>query len=292
MADRGIGRGLAAILPPPREREESLHQLPLNLIDPNSRQPRTRFPDPELRELAASIQARGVLQPVLVTAVAGGRYELIAGERRLRAARLANLDRIPALVRSSDDAERLELALIENMAREDLNPVEAARACAALVDELGVSKEEVGRRVGRSRAAISNMVRLLDLPDDVLAMLESGELSEGHGRAILQVRDRTVQRTLAREVRERGLSVRETEKIARTHGGHGDSADSSSRRRPTLVPADALEACREIEEALSAAIGREAQVRPTRRGCTIEIAFDDTRDARELLRRLSRPIAA
>src|SRR5919198_162516 len=238
VAERGIGRGLAAILPPPREGEESLHQIPLDLIDANRRQPRTVFPEQGLRELAESIRARGVLQPVLVTALAGGRYELIAGERRLRAARLAGLDRIPALVRSSESGERLELALIENMAREDLNPVEAARACAALVDELGLTKEEVGRRLGRSRAAISNMVRLLDLPDEVLAMLESGELSEGHGRAILQVRDRAAQRSLAREARRRRLSVRETEKKARDYGS---SADRSGR--PALVAADALEAC-------------------------------------------------
>jgi ParB family chromosome partitioning protein len=292
VADRGIGRGLAAILPPPREREESLHHIPLNLIDANPRQPRTRFPDRELRELASSIQARGVLQPVLVRAVAGGRYELIAGERRLRAARLASLDRIPALVRSSEDSERLELALIENMARENLNPVEAGRACAALVDELGLSKEEVGRRVGRSRAAISNMVRLLDLPDDVLAMLESGELSEGHGRAILQVRDRAAQRALAREAVKRRLSVRETEKNARAHGVPGGRADRDTRRRPTLVPADALEACREVEDALTATLGREARVRPARRGCTVEITFENVRDVRELIRLLGGSIAA
>jgi ParB family transcriptional regulator, chromosome partitioning protein len=291
VAERGIGRGLAAILPAPQEREESLHHIPLSLIDPNPRQPRTSFPEPELRELASSIQARGVLQPVLVRAVVGGRYELIAGERRLRAARLANLDRIPALVRSTEEDERLELALIENMARENLNPVEAARACAALVDELGLSKEEVGRRVGRSRAAISNMVRLLDLPDDVLVMLESGELSEGHGRAILQVRDRTEQRGLAREVVKRRLSVRETEDRARVR--EGSSATGATRTtRPSLVPADALDAYREIEEALTATLGREARVRPKRKGCTVEIPFDDVREIHQLVRRLNGAVAA
>jgi ParB family transcriptional regulator, chromosome partitioning protein len=288
VAERGIGRGLAAILPPAREGEESLHQIPLDLIDANSRQPRTVFSEQGIRELAESIRARGVLQPVLVTAVAGGRYELIAGERRLRAARLAGLDRIPALVRSSESGERLELALIENMAREDLNPVEAARACAALVDELGLSKEEVGRRLGRSRAAISNMVRLLDLPDEVLAMLESGELSEGHGRAILQVRDRAAQRSLAREAHRRGLSVRETENKARAYG----APSSRSASRPDLVAADALEACRQIEEMLGRALGREVRVRSRRAGCTVEIAFDDPDEARALARRLAGPIAA
>jgi ParB family chromosome partitioning protein len=288
VAERGIGRGLAAILPPPREREESLHHIPLNLIDANPRQPRTTFSDRELRELAESIGARGVLQPVLVTARAGGRYELIAGERRLRAAGLAGLERIPALVRPADDGERLELALIENMAREDLNPVEAARACAALIDELGLSKEEVGRRVGRSRASISNTVRLLDLPDDVLAMVESGELSEGHGRAILQVRDRESQKALARQACALGLSVRETEKRARAEG----SSRPPRARRPALVPADLLEACRDIEETLTAALGRETSARPAAGGCKVEISFDDIHQARELARQLAGPLAA
>jgi ParB family transcriptional regulator, chromosome partitioning protein len=288
VAERGIGRGLAAILPPPREREDALHDVPVDLIDPNPRQPRRAFAEQELRELSVSIRARGVLQPVLVSAVAGGRYQLIAGERRLRAARMAGLDRIPALVRASEDGERLELALIENMAREDLNPVDAARACAALVDELGLSKEDVGRRVGRSRAAISNMVRLLELPDEVLGMIESSELSEGHGRAILQVRDRTAQRSLAREARDRGLSVREVESKARGQG-------PPSARRPRqarLVPADVLESCRQIEDELAGALGQEVRVRPTRAGCTVEIAFDELLEVRELARRLAGPIAA
>ena len=198
------------------------------------------------------MRARGVLQPVLVRPLPGGRYELVAGERRLRAAKLAGLERVPALVRSTEESERLELALIENMARQDLNPVDAARACAALVDELGLSKEEIGRRVGRSRAAISNMVRLLELPDEVLAMLESGELSEGHGRAILQLRDRNGQRALARRARDEALSVRETEALARA----GEAPQPAAPRgRPALVAADALEACRELEESLGDLIG-------------------------------------
>jgi ParB family chromosome partitioning protein len=290
VAERGIGRGLAAILPSPEEREDSLHRIPLNLIDPNPRQPRTSFPDGELRELASSIEARGVLQPILVRPVAGGRYELIAGERRLRAAKLAHLERIPAVVRSSEDAERLELALIENMARENLNAIEAARACAALVDELGLSKEEIGRRVGRSRAAVSNMVRLLDLPDEVIGMLESGELSEGHGRALLQLRDRAAQRGLARAAVKRRLSVRETEDRARADSTA--ATGSVAARRPSLVPADALEACREAEEALTATLGREARVRPNRTGCTVEIPFGNVREVHDLVRRLNRAIAA
>ena len=175
MVERGIGRGLAAILPDTQIQTEELQQLPLELIAPNPDQPRRTFGQPELAELAESIRAHGVLQPVLVRALPGGRYELLAGERRLRAARIAGLERIPAVVRSAAEGERLELAMIENMARQDLNPVEAARACAMLVDDLGLTKEEVGRRVGRSRVAISNLIRLLDLPEEALELIETGD---------------------------------------------------------------------------------------------------------------------
>jgi ParB family chromosome partitioning protein len=281
-----MGRGLAAILPSPSEQTDSLQQIPPDLIDPNPRQPRTHFADAELQQLAESVRARGVLQPVLVRPLPGGRYELVAGERRLRAAKAAGLERVPALVRSTEESEQLELALIENMARQDLNPVDAARACAALVDELGVSKEEIGRRVGRSRVAISNMVRLLELPDEVLAMLQSGELTEGHGRAILQVRDRNGQRALARRARDEALSVRRTEALAR------DADTGRPHRRPPLVPADALEACRELEESLGALLGQDVRVRVKGRGAKVEISFEEIRQAQELARRLAGPIAA
>ncbi len=186
-----MGRGLAAILSvseEPGEREE-LRRLPLDMIVANPRQPRRHFDAEALQGLAESLQERGVIQPVLVRPRADGTHELIAGERRWRAAQLAGLETIPALVRMHGDAESLELALIENMAREDLNPVEEARACAALVEELGLTREEVGRRVGRSRVAVSNLLRLLDLPDEALVQLEQGELTEGHGRALLLADD-------------------------------------------------------------------------------------------------------
>src|SRR3954447_24076699 len=169
-ANRGMGRGLAAILSvsdEPSEDDIDLRDIPVGLIAPNPEQPRRHFDEATLAALAESIRQRGILQPVLVRPVAGGTYELVAGERRWRAAGLAGLDTIPALVRARDDAQALEVALIENMAREDLNPIEEARACAALVEELGLTREEVGRRIGRSRVAVSNLLRLLDLPDDV-----------------------------------------------------------------------------------------------------------------------------
>src|SRR5262249_6782148 len=155
----------------------------LELISANPHQPRDNFDETALVALAESIKVRGVLQPVLVRPLPGGTYELIAGERRWRAAKLAEQETVPAIVRHHDDAASLEVALIENMAREDLNPVEEARACAALTEELGLSREEVGLRVGRSRVAVSNLIRLLDLPDQALESIQAGDLSEDHGRA-------------------------------------------------------------------------------------------------------------
>jgi ParB family chromosome partitioning protein len=225
---------------------------------------------------------------VLVRPLPGGRYELLAGERRLRAARLAGLERVPAVVRAAAEDERLELAMIENMARQDLNPVEAAQACATLVDDFGLTKEEVGRRVGRSRVAISNLVRLLELPDEVLAMLSSGELSEGHGRAVLQATDHHARRRVAREARDRSLSVRQTEALAR---GSAD-AKPARRRKPRLQSADAIDAARQAEEVLTNVLGFEVHVRLSRHGGTVEIPFDDLSEVRELALRISRGNAA
>src|SRR3989440_2206544 len=207
---RGMGRGLAAILSvAPHEEPEELRQIPVDLIAPNPVQPRRNFDAEPLLALAESIKLRGVLQPVLVRPLPGGRYELIAGERRWRAAQIAELDSIPAIVRHRDDAASLEVALIENMAREDLHPVEAARACAALVEELGLTREEVGLRVGRSRVAVSNLIRLLELPDEGLELIEQGRLTEGHGRALLLAGGHAERRLLARQAADEQWSVRE-----------------------------------------------------------------------------------
>jgi ParB family transcriptional regulator, chromosome partitioning protein len=289
VVERGIGRGLAAILPEARDQEPSVHPLPVELIRPNPRQPRSSLDEEGVRELAQSIGEHGVLQPVLVRPLAGSGYELIAGERRWRAARLAGLESVPALVRASDGSEQLELALIENMAREDLNPVEAAQACAALVEELGVTKEEVGRRVGRSRVAISNLIRLLDLPDDVLAMIERGELSEGHGRALLQAQATHARRSLAREARDKGLSVRETEALARVAQAGPRGVAEKRRPRPS---ADAEAARRDVEDALSAALRCDVRLRFTRAGLRAEISFDDITEIDGLIGRLNGRLAA
>ncbi|MGA8805973.1 MAG: ParB/RepB/Spo0J family partition protein, partial [Solirubrobacterales bacterium] len=211
---RGMGRGLAAILPESSAGGPELRELEVTQIEPNPDQPRAKFDASALDALAGSIGSVGLLQPLIVRPLDDGRYELVAGERRWRAAQKAGIDRVPAVIRSSPEDERLQAALIENMVREDLNPVEEARACASLVDDLGISKEELARRVGRSRAAISNLIRLLDLPDPVLTLLERGELTEGHGRAILQVSEREKRTQLAKQAAAEGWSVRDTERRA------------------------------------------------------------------------------
>jgi ParB family transcriptional regulator, chromosome partitioning protein len=289
----GIGRGLEAILSvsreSEREREQELRELPVELIVANPKQPRRRFDEDALQALAGSLGERGVLQPVLVRAKAGGTYELVAGERRWRAAKLAGIERIPALVRIHDDAEAIELALIENMAREDLNPIEEARACAALVEELGITREEVGRRIGRSRVAVSNLLRLLDLPDEVIELLTKGTLSEGHGRALLLAEDHGARARLARDAASHGWSVRVTEARARTeNAGTGETAPPDRRRRMTgeLHP-DQLAAIEEIADALEAALGAEVDVRAAPGGgYRAQLAFETPAEAVELARRL------
>jgi ParB family chromosome partitioning protein len=278
---RGMGRGLDAILPRAGKVEEGLRSIPPDLIQPNPRQPRQDFNDARLAELAESIRARGVLQPIVVRPLAGGGFELVAGERRLRAAKIAELETIPALVRDTEDWERLDLALAENMARQDLNAVEAARACATLVDDLGLTKEEVGRRVGRSRVAISNLIRLLDLPEEALELIERGELSEGHGRAILLCKDHATRRHLALDARDGAWSVRETERRAR-EAEQGEPEP----RRPRVVHPDLAEALAAAEDAMSAALGREVKARSRGERCVIEVQFESPAEAVELARSL------
>ncbi len=290
MADRtrGMGRGLAAILSTPsqNEPEAELRELPLDLIVANPDQPRRVFDEQALVALADSLKERGVLQPVLVRPVPGGTYELIAGERRWRAAQLAGMESVPAIVRPDDDAASLELALIENMAREDLNPLEEARACAALVEELGLSREEVGRRVGRSRVAVSNLLRLLDLPDLALMLIEDGSLSEGHGRALLMAPDHDARRRLAREAATKGWSVRQTEERARAAAGRDDGDIAASRGARGMHP-DQLEAVARLGEAFSSALGADVKVTPKAGGYRIQLAFDSLEEALEMADRLA-----
>jgi ParB family chromosome partitioning protein len=282
-----MGRGLAAILSVSGgpAAADDLRMLPVELIVPNPKQPRRSFDEAGLEALAGSLRERGVLQPVLVRPVAGGTYELVAGERRWRAAQIAGLENVPALVRGRDDAEALEAALIENMAREDLNPVEEARACAALVEELGLTRESVGLRVGRSRVAVTNLLRLLDLPDEALALLERGELSEGHGRALLLAADHGDRRRLARAASGEGWSVRTLE--ARARAANETAAAASPSRTASRKPhPDQQAAAEQIADALGGALGIEVTVRPRGAGYRVELAFEDPDEALALARRL------
>ncbi len=287
---RGMGRGLGAILAVSGERApgaDDLRSLPVEMIVANPKQPRRAFDDAALEALAGSLRERGVLQPVLVRPVAGGTFELVAGERRWRAARLAGLETIPALVRERDDADALEAALIENMAREDLNPVEEARACAALVEELGLTRETVGLRVGRSRVAVSNLLRLLDLPDETLELLERGDLSEGHGRALLLATDHADRRRLARSAVADGWSVRVLEERAReANAPDAPRPEPPSRAGRTAPHPDQRAAATQIADALGAALGVEVAVKPAGTGYRVELVFDDPEEAIALARRL------
>jgi ParB family transcriptional regulator, chromosome partitioning protein len=281
---RGMGRGLAAILPRSDKVEDGLREIPPDLIQPNARQPRRTFDQVRLAELAESIRTRGVLQPIVVRPLAGGSFELVAGERRLRAAQMVKLGTIPALVRDTDDWERLDLALAENMARVDLNAVEEARACAMLVDDLGLTKQEVGRRVGRSRVAISNLIRLLELPEEALELIERGDLSEGHGRALLLCKDHAKRRGLALAARDGGWSVRETERRAREAEGQ---PEPEKKRFTRAIHPDLAEALAAAEDTLSAAFGQPVKVRARgESGCHVELDFDSPADAVALAERI------
>jgi ParB family transcriptional regulator, chromosome partitioning protein len=275
-----MGRGLAAILPESSAGGPELRELDVTKIEPNPDQPRAQFDTAALDALAGSIGSVGLLQPLIVRPLDDGRYELVAGERRWRAAQKAGIARVPAVVRSSPEDERLQAALIENMVREDLNPVEEARACAALVDDLGISKEELARRVGRSRAAISNLIRLLDLPDSVLALLERGELTEGHGRAILQASDQERRARIAKRAAAEGWSVRDVER--RVNSGPRRKGGATGGRISTEERA----AMADAEDQLGAAIGADVRVRRAGNGVKAELLFDDLAELESLAQRL------
>lgn len=227
---RGLGRGLEVLLGEAGHPE--LIHLPVEAVHPNPRQPRRRFEPEAAAGLASSIGLQGVLQPIVVRRREEGGFELIAGERRWRAARAAGIATLPAVVRDVDDRDSLLLGLVENVARENLSPVEEARAYASLVDEFELSLGEVAERVGRSKSAVSNRLRLLELPEDVLWMLARGDLSEGHARAVLALPDDAARRHLARRIVEDGLTVRGAERAAQQGG-----AKRRPRRAAAVDPA-------------------------------------------------------
>ena len=264
---RGLGRGLELLVGGPGEPE--LAHLPLETIHANPRQPRKRFDHEATSALADSIRSQGLVQPVVVRPREAGGFELIAGERRWRAAREAGLPTVPALVRDADDRETLLLGLVENVAREELSAVEEARAYALLLDEFELSLGDLAERVGKAKPTVSNRLRLLELPDDVLGLVERGELSEGHARAVLAVPDHEGRRRLARQIVRRGMSVRAAERAARWAG-----AKTKPRKVPTVDPALA-ERARKAAERLT---GFPARIVSGR----LEIAFTDETELAEL----------
>jgi ParB family chromosome partitioning protein len=225
---RGLGRGFEVLIGGAEGGRTQLAELPVDAIHANPRQPRRRFEPEATSGLASSIKQQGLLQPIVVRPRPAGGYELIAGERRWRAAREAGIELLPALVREADDRDTLLLALVENVAREQLSPVEEARAYAALVDEFELSLGDLADRVGRSKSSVSNRLRLLELPEEVLWMVARGELTEGHARAVLSLPDHDARRRLAKRIVRDGMSVRAAEKAAQ---------DGGAARRPRSTPA-------------------------------------------------------
>jgi ParB family chromosome partitioning protein len=258
----GLGRGLDALIPGREER--GVLDIALDRVERNPNQPRTAFDDEQLGELAASIAVHGILQPIIVRPLADGGYQLIAGERRLRAARLAGLETIPAITRDTDDGETsLELALIENIQRENLNAIETALAYRELIDRFGLTHEAVARQVGKSRVAISNSLRLLELADETRKAIVDGRISEGHGRALAAITIGELQRAILAVVLERGLSVRQTEELVRRK-----REEQPSRERRSLS-----HDLQDLEAQLRGVLATKVGIVRTRRGGRVVIDF-------------------
>jgi ParB family chromosome partitioning protein len=272
---RGLGRGLEVLIGGATEPE--LVHLPVETIHPNPRQPRRRFDAEATSALADSIEAQGIVQPVLVRTRAAGGFELIAGERRWRAAQQAGVPTIPALVRETDDRDTLLLGLVENVAREQLSPIEEARAYAVLIDEFDLTLGEIAERVGHSKPAVSNRIRLLELPEDVLGMVERGELTEGHARAVLAVPDNEGRKYLAREIVSKGLTVRAAERAARWAG---------AKRKPRREPARRVDPA--LAERVRVAFERATGFRPRITATKVELPVADEHELAELAEALER----
>jgi len=275
MTRKALGRGLGALLSAEgaAPATEEANEFPIDLIDPSALQPRVHFDDVKLEELAQSIRANGVVQPLLIRPK-GDRFELIAGERRWRAAQRAGLTRIPAVLRDVSDDKILELALIENIQREDLNPIEEALAYKKLIETLGLTQETVAERVGRDRSYVTNYLRLLRLPEDIQQLLQVGRLSTGHARTLIALEDADVQRRLARRIIEQDLSVRATERLVRARLEHRPTKVS----RAASEPADAN--VRAAETRLRRRFGTQVRIVRAKGGTAgrIELEFYNSSD--------------
>ncbi len=268
----GLGTGLGALF----GEEPSPETLPISRVEPRTGQPRTRFDEPALQELADSIAQHGLLQPITVRKLDSGYYQIIAGERRWRAARLAGLTEVPVRIVEADDRQAQELALVENLQREDLNPMEEARGYRTLMEEHGLTQEAVSQSVGKSRSAVANALRLLTLPDALAAMVEKGELSSGHARALLPIRDEALQLEAARQVLAKGLSVRQAEALA-----------AALIRAPKKEkPAPAVDYAAHVSEELGQALGRKVHIVDGRKKGRIELEYYGADDREALLQAL------
>lgn len=268
--ERGLGRGLDALFGssiPEVENEGKIIELDIDKIVPRPDQPRQIFDKEKLEELASSIKENGVLQPILVRP-REDRYEIIAGERRYRAAKMAGLEQVPAVIKEIDDEKAAEIALIENLQREDLNIIEEARALRNMIDRFGYTQEELSRRIGKSRAYVANTIRLLNLPGEILKFLEEGKLTAGHARAILALENKDDQLKLAQDIMEQNLSVRRAEKRIST------GKNRESQKQPEIA---------DLEERLQNYLGTKAKITKTRRGGKIEIAYYSEDDLQRIL---------
>jgi ParB family chromosome partitioning protein len=279
VGKRGLGRGLSALIAT-GEGVGGLkfEELPVSAIRPNSRQPRNSFPEAGIRELAASIREVGILQPLVVRSTPGG-FELIAGERRLRAAREAGLERVPVLIRQAGENESMELALVENLQRENLSPLETAAAYQALMDGFGLSKEMLARRLGKSRAAVTNTLRLVHLPENIQTLLGEGKISEGHARALLGLANEEQMTELARKVGDEKLSVRRTEELVREMLANPQASSQATSEPRATTPARFHEASRLIREAIELPV----RVKSLKSGGKVEIRFREPQELEALV---------
>jgi ParB family transcriptional regulator, chromosome partitioning protein len=266
---RALGRGLSALLSDAAPQSEELLEVDIDLIDPNPDQPRTRFPEGKLDELARSIRANGLVQPILLRRMATGRYQIVAGERRWRASQRAGLHKVPSVIRSIADDKLLELALIENIQRQELNPIEEALAYQRLIHSLGLTQDEVANQVGKDRTSITNHLRLLKLPAEIQRMLEEELLTMGHARALLGLDSKEQQTKLADEIVNRKLSVREVEQAVKKAGTEPAIRDSS-----TATNNDAN--IRAAEMKLKKFLGTPVKIHFSRGGGRIEVEFAST----------------
>ena len=279
---KGLGRGLDALLggSAPRTGEDELAQLPVGAIKPGKYQPRTRMDEASLAELAASIKVRGVIQPIVVRPVGPAQYEILAGERRWRAARLAGLEHVPAVVREVPDEAALGIGLIENIQREDLNPLEEANGLKRLIDEFKLTHEEAARAVGRSRAGVTNLLRLIELAPAVQAMLLDGRIDMGHARALLAL-SKARQVVLAEQVAAKGLSVRETERLVQ----QAAQPPSKAKRAPARLDSDS----RRLQEELSESLGATVHLKPRGTGKgSVVIDYSSLDELSGIIKRLRR----